>query len=256
MIKSIKFFSLMVVVLLNLTACTTEDDTVTKPELDARYTYVLESAQGKVTFINTSENADSYLWDFGDNTTSATQNPVKIYAQTGEYTVTLTAKNTAKGTSKTFSSIVSIFVFEGGLITNGNFGGGISPWTLGTINPIPANLLVTENGNTYFSINVTAAGNPFDVNLSQKGINMVQGKTYRLTFDAWASVNRSMIIGIGLSNDPWTNQSVTQNITTSVQTYTKDLVANFSNTNSRVLFDMGAAVGIVNIDNVKLIELP
>jgi len=256
MIKSIKSFGLLVVVLFNLTACSTDDDTIAKADVDAKYTYVKESSPGKVTFINTSENADSYIWDFGDNTKSTLENPVKTYTQTGEYTVTLSAKNNTTGTTKTYSSNVSIFVFAGGLITNGNFDSGVAPWTLGTINPIPSELLITENGNTYFSVNVTAAGNPYDVNLSQKGINMEQGKTYRLTFDAWASVDRSIVIGIGLSSDPWTNQAVTQNITTSVQTYTKDLVANFSNANSRVIFDLGAAVGTVNIDNVILIALP
>jgi len=256
MIKSIKLFSFLVVILLNITACNNEDDNLTKADLVVKYTYVKEPNPGKVSFINTSENADRYIWDFGDNTTSTIQNPIKTYAQTGEYIVKLTAKNIATGTSKTYSSTVSIYIFAGGLITNGNFGDGTSPWTFGATNPIASNLLVTENGNTYFSINVTAAGNPYDVNLSQKGLNLIQGKTYRLSFDAWASVNRSILIGIGLSSDPWTNQSVTQNLTTSIQNYSKDLVANFSSANARVLFDMGAAVGKVNIDNVTLIALP
>lgn len=256
MIKSIKLFSFLVVILLNITACNNEDDNLTKADLVVKYTYVQESTPGKVSFINTSENADRYIWDFGDNTTSTIQNPIKTYAQTGEYIVKLTATNIATGTTKTYSSTVSIYIFAGGLITNGNFGSGTSPWTFGATNPITSNLLVTENGNTYFSINIATAGNPYDVNLSQKGLNLIQGKTYRLSFDAWASVNRSILIGIGLSSDPWTNQSVTQNLTTSIQNYSKDLVANFSSTNARVLFDMGAAVGKVNIDNVTLIALP
>ena len=65
-----------------------------------------------------------------------------------------------------------------------------------------------------------------------------------------------MIVGIGLSGNPFTNQSVTRNLTTSVQSFSIDLVANFTNTNSRVIFDMGAAIGRVNIDNVTLNEIP
>jgi len=255
--KSIKFLSLFLV-LIGFSSCEIDDqvEEVVQGELDARYTFIKEVEAGKVTFINTSENADSFLWEFGDGSTSTVKDPVKTFTETGEYLVKLTATNTNTGETDSFSSIVSIFVFQGGLVTNGDFESGTSPWTFGVTNPIAPSLLTTENGNTYFSINVAAAGNPFDVNLSQIGISMTQGTTYRLTFDAWSDVNRNMIVGIGLSGAPFTNQSITQNLTTTVQSFSIDLVANFSSANSRVIFDMGAAVGRVNIDNVTLTELP
>lgn len=52
-----------------------------------------------ITFTNTSQNADSYLWDFGDGTTSTETNPSKTYNTKGTYTVKLTAKNTSTGKS-------------------------------------------------------------------------------------------------------------------------------------------------------------
>ncbi len=55
------------------------------------WTYVED--QGTVTFTNTSTNATSYEWDFGDGNTSTEENPVHTYAAPGEYTVTLTAFN-------------------------------------------------------------------------------------------------------------------------------------------------------------------
>lgn len=254
--KSLKFLTLFVI-LTSFFACEiSEDEDIPVGKLDARYTFIKELEAGKVTFINTSENADSFLWEFGDGTTSTIKDPIKTFTETGDYNVKLTAMNTTTGETDSFSSIVSIFVFQGGLVNNGNFESGTAPWTIGVSNPISTSLLVTEGGNTYFSINVTAAGNPFDVNLSHTGINLTQGTTYRLTFDAWSNVNRSMIVGIGLSGDPWTNQTVSQNLTTTVQSFSIDLVANFSSPNSRVIFDMGAAVGRVNIDNVTLNVLP
>lgn len=250
--KTIKFL-ICTLVSVGFASCdTAEMDEAVKKDLKAEYTYVKESAPGTVTFINTSEAADAYSWNFGDGTSSTIKNPVKKFLETGDYTVTLTATNSKTNETSTFSSTVSVFVFQGGLVTNGDFTAGTAPWTFGVANPIGSNLLVTQNNNTYFSINVAAVGNPFDVNLSQIGINMTQGTTYRLTFDAWSDVSRTMIVGIGLSGNPFTNQTVSRNLTTSVQNYSIDLVANFTSPNSRVIFDMGAALGRVNIDNVTL----
>jgi|GEM_PF-1244906 len=47
-----------------------------------------------VQFTDASSNGvTSWLWDFGDGTTSTEQNPVHTYASAGEYTVRLTVKN-------------------------------------------------------------------------------------------------------------------------------------------------------------------
>lgn len=47
--------------------------------------------QYDITFINNSENANSYLWDFGDGTNSTENQPVHRYQMGGIYTVRLTA---------------------------------------------------------------------------------------------------------------------------------------------------------------------
>lgn len=48
-----------------------------------------------VSFTNTSGNADSYSWDFGDGNTSTEENPTHTYAADGSYTVILTARSSA-----------------------------------------------------------------------------------------------------------------------------------------------------------------
>lgn len=44
-----------------------------------------------ITFSNTSENASSYLWEFGDGNSSTEENPTHSYSDAGNFTVTLTA---------------------------------------------------------------------------------------------------------------------------------------------------------------------
>jgi uncharacterized membrane protein len=61
------------------------------------------------TINNTSLYADSYQWDFGDNTTSTETNPTHTYASNGFYTIRLIATNALCG-SDTFSVNVDISV--------------------------------------------------------------------------------------------------------------------------------------------------
>ncbi|MBI4645611.1 MAG: PKD domain-containing protein, partial [Bacteroidia bacterium] len=46
-----------------------------------------------VNFINSSTNADTYLWDFGDGNTSSNQAPSHIYTSENDFDVTLIAYN-------------------------------------------------------------------------------------------------------------------------------------------------------------------
>ena len=46
-----------------------------------------------VTFTNCSDNADSYLWEFADGTTSTEANPTHVFTATGSFSVTLTVTN-------------------------------------------------------------------------------------------------------------------------------------------------------------------
>ena len=49
------------------------------------------------SFIDRSVGASEWLWNFGDGTNSTQQNPVHTYSAVGNYTVTLTVKNTITG---------------------------------------------------------------------------------------------------------------------------------------------------------------
>jgi len=139
--------------------------------------------------------------------------------------------------------------FDDGLLTNGNFEAGVSPW-IGNAANVTAELLGCNASQANFA-NVEAAGNSFDVNLSQV-VAITQGETYTLTFKAKSDVSRTILAGIGLNEAPWTNTAESVSLTTDWQTYTLVHTANFDSANSRVLFDMGADTGVVIIDEVSL----
>ncbi|NCO55203.1 MAG: PKD domain-containing protein, partial [Bacteroidetes bacterium] len=53
-----------------------------------------------VTFTNTSTNATSYVWNFGDSTaTDTTVNPIHIFTTDGVFTVQLTATSSSGSNS-------------------------------------------------------------------------------------------------------------------------------------------------------------
>ena len=52
-----------------------------------------------VYFMNGSQWASGYYWDFGDGTTSTDPNPYHVYAQDGLYVVTLTVETSNGCTS-------------------------------------------------------------------------------------------------------------------------------------------------------------
>lgn len=60
----------------------------------------------EVTLTNTTTNGISYLWNFGDGSTSTSANPIHTYTAVGSYNITLTATGYAGYTSVT-SKIVN-----------------------------------------------------------------------------------------------------------------------------------------------------
>lgn len=87
------------------TGCIEDADDL--PKVEAGFTYTV-SETGTVTFINTSNLATKYLWDFGDDETSTEVNPVKTYTP-GEYIVNLRASNVA-GAFDVFTDTLNIVV--------------------------------------------------------------------------------------------------------------------------------------------------
>lgn len=62
----------------------------------------------EVIFTDGSIGADSWLWDFGDGTTSTDQNPRHTYTEAGTFVVTLTVANAASGCEYAIDNIINI----------------------------------------------------------------------------------------------------------------------------------------------------
>ncbi len=251
LLKNIKILSVLILAI-SFLGCEEDDEGNSLPEVVAGFTQTIIENSGTVSFINISENAQNFEWDFGDGTSSTEIDPIKTYAS-GTYTVTLTASNVA-GASSTFEDELTITipdpdpVFDSGLLTNGDFENGTDSWIGNAAN------VETEGGNSFNQANVETAGNPFDVNLSQV-LELTQDTNYVLTFDASSDGERTIIAGIGLNVAPFTNTTETIDLTTETQTFVLEFTATgFGGADNRVLFDMGADTGIVVIDNVSLVE--
>jgi PKD repeat protein len=80
----------------------------TNPEPIASFSMSKTSAEVKetITFTNTSKNATSYLWDFGDGNTSTDKNPTHVYSTVGNFSITLTAS--VEGSENSSSKSITI----------------------------------------------------------------------------------------------------------------------------------------------------
>jgi len=93
-LEKIRIALLFVVFLSLLSSCTKEEPIVlVLPTADFEFE-VSSDNNGTVTFNNTTMQADTYAWDFGDGVgTSNEKSPTYIFAETGNYTVSLVATN-------------------------------------------------------------------------------------------------------------------------------------------------------------------
>jgi len=151
------------------------------------------------------------------------------------------------------SLIISAMAY-GQIVTNGDFQTGTAaPWYGNA-----ANVVDLGGGAFANQANVTAVGSAFNVNISQV-INLTSGNTYELSFVAFTdnlTNSRSLIVGLGQAGAPFNALTATSTLTSNPQTFTYQFTINYGDSvNDRVLFDMGAALGYVFIDDVVVTQV-
>lgn len=65
------------------------------------------STRTAVQFYDASNYATSWLWDFGDGTTSTEQNPLHLYTAAGTYSVTLTVNGYANKVRTDYITVIA-----------------------------------------------------------------------------------------------------------------------------------------------------
>lgn len=126
-----------------------------------------------INFNNTTANGVSYLWNFGDASTSTATNPVHTYTANGVYTVQLTATGCVSNTATIIQNsyitinapaaptVTGASVCQGGSVTLGATGTNIVKWYA---SPALSNVIATgptyntpnlSSNTTYYVVNTT-----------------------------------------------------------------------------------------------------
>lgn len=128
------------------------------------------------------------------------------------------------------------------LVKNGDFSQGMANWNLGDYANAGEDTII----NGEFQINIkTAQPEAWGVQLMQSGINLEQNKTYLLTFDAHADVEKDISVSLG----PGTDQKIA--IPTVKQSCSTSFVmSQGSNPSARLDFNIGKAAGYLYLTNI------
>jgi hypothetical protein len=139
------------------------------------------------------------------------------------------------------------------MVDNGDFSQGRNAWTW-ELQGGSANWTI-EDGVCHIAIS-DGGGQIYSVQLRQNGMPLLQGRQYRFEFDAWAAWPRIIEAKVGQDQDPWTNYSRIGYTALAMRknrySYTFTMIDR-TDTNARVVINVGTSKTDVYIDNVSLI---
>ena len=173
---------------------------VSEDGLYAKFSY--DKLQGRVKFTNLSSGkAESYVWDFGDGTTSTEKSPMHIYAKSGYYTVTLTAKGEVDTDVAQMEVLVndeSSWKVEGTFYLSDEVSGvrhftsAESLFKFVNASPISGNIKILVKGNHTFNYPLTSGNKQIWNNI----LSSLESYSFTLTFNKWGA-GRNPIVRFG-----------------------------------------------------------
>jgi len=133
------------------------------------------------------------------------------------------------------------------LVLNGNFANDADNWGAW------GSSIRFTNGTLKIS-GIQAGENPWDAGVNQANLTLIQGQTYRLTFDARGFTLRDIAIKVGLGETPFTEYFYQHlSLTTLFQSYSFDFTMTDASTNIGSLeFFVGTNSSVVILDNINL----
>ncbi|SHI90665.1 Por secretion system C-terminal sorting domain-containing protein [Hymenobacter daecheongensis DSM 21074] len=147
------------------------------------------TCSGCVQFTDQSQNSPtSWLWNFGDGTTSTLQSPRRCYTTAGTYTVTLTATNAAGSNTRTrtnyvtYNSTVPVAASCAPTTAAQCCGYGITQFTLGTL---------TKS---------SAVGSYEDFTCSSR-VELTEGNSYAISITTGTANAQDTRVWLDLNND-------------------------------------------------------
>lgn len=202
--------------------------TVMAPAPVAYFTFDVFDLTG--TFINTSQNATSYLWNFGDGNTSTEEHPTHTYRDEGTYKVLLTAtgEDGTQMQSKKEVFVTKPLVYPRNILPAGDMEDA-SVWNITTSDTLPLPTIdFTDEGVLRFSEDGKA-----EALVWQEVVVRVAG-TYRLSADVTGSGSTDMwfqvILGVeepaegsGYSGDLYLGMDTSESDTCGVEPFEGNL---------------------------------
>ncbi len=144
-------------------------------------------------------------------------------------------------------------ITDANLIYNNDFSTETNDWILNVWAGSASGIV--NNGE--YKITIGSIGtNNYDIQLVQPGILLENGKTYQVTFDAYAASSRSLEANVEMNDSPWTSylkETQIFDLTTNNKTYTFYFKMDHpTDVNGRLSFNAGSSTNTVFIDNVIL----
>ena len=149
--------------------------------------------------------------------------------------------------------VVSVIQPGEEMVNNGDFANGKTSWNWLVRNGAQASWTV-DDGAAHVDIS-NGGANDHDIQLTQAGIMLVQGREYDFEFDAWADNPRTIEAKIAQNGDSFTNYSRLSE--TALSRSNKRISYRFrmqesTDPDARIVFNVGANTANVHVSNVSV----
>jgi hypothetical protein len=152
------------------------------------------------------------------------------------------------------SSFTVTKILNPNLIQNGDFSNAMGNWDT-YVNTPAAAILSVDNGKLFASITNGGTAN-WHIQLLQSGLNLQQGKTYDLTFDAYAASPRSIYLGTSMNSGSYTEyNNATAQLSATSKSFNFTLqMSSPTDPQARLFVNLGLSNINVYMDNIALRE--